>query len=252
MIFSSLPACKDASASKSMEQRFPLELFELIIDFLHNDHQTLISCSLVSKSLRRRSRVHLFSRCIATPHMLEDLLNSQDSKFGTLIHHLRVRMQPDRAATKSTYNALGRLHALKSLKIEGILWHNRPLSGIKPLQKLFLLVSLDISAFPSKLSQIMTFVAIFPRLEQLSLRWHTDSVEDAPPDSVKISSRLRQLEVLHTSNSIPFIIWLGRQNPPLQITNLWISELHQSHSQLPILIRVEHLRFTVPSLFGKG
>ncbi|KAE9397746.1 hypothetical protein BT96DRAFT_822927, partial [Gymnopus androsaceus JB14] len=45
------------------ESRYSPELFDAIIDFLHNDTEALFRCSLVCRSWVPTTRYHLF-RCI--------------------------------------------------------------------------------------------------------------------------------------------------------------------------------------------
>ncbi|KAH0583500.1 hypothetical protein H2248_009127 [Termitomyces sp. 'cryptogamus'] len=51
----------------SLSQEIPQELYERIIDHLHNDIMSLLACSLVCRAWVPASRYHLFKHCVVHP-----------------------------------------------------------------------------------------------------------------------------------------------------------------------------------------
>ncbi|KAK0476176.1 hypothetical protein IW261DRAFT_1492350 [Armillaria novae-zelandiae] len=84
--------------SKIKGPRFPPELFDRFIDFLHRDNEALKACSLVCRAWIPASRFHLFKRLsfhVIPPsyarnnRSYEDKVKLLDSSFCTLFKHVR-------------------------------------------------------------------------------------------------------------------------------------------------------------------
>lgn len=84
----------------SLQSRFPLELFDIIIDFLHDDIITLRACSLVSREWVASSRLHLLrsvnlhhrtrkGTSITDCHRLYDLI-STSPELSSFVKHLQA------------------------------------------------------------------------------------------------------------------------------------------------------------------
>ena len=61
----------------STQAKFPSELFDVVIDFLHNDLKTLRACSLVSRAWVASSRLHIF-RNVTIHHCTRKGTSSSD------------------------------------------------------------------------------------------------------------------------------------------------------------------------------
>ena len=63
----------------SAQAKFPLELFDVVIDFLHDDLKTLRACSLVSREWVASSRLHIF-RSVTLYHRTRKGTSSTDCR----------------------------------------------------------------------------------------------------------------------------------------------------------------------------
>ncbi|KAF8894764.1 hypothetical protein BD779DRAFT_1502800 [Infundibulicybe gibba] len=65
--------------SQHITDRFPVELVDRTIDFLHNDWLTLNACSLVCWSWLQRSRYHLLNKVFLKPDNIREFFENVDS-----------------------------------------------------------------------------------------------------------------------------------------------------------------------------
>ena len=162
-----------------MSPPFPSEIFDLIIDFLHDESDALKACCLVSKSWVHRTRKHLFARVKFSSKSLftlwqktfPDLSKSPAHYTRSLsIHTSEVAIPGDASVDDRirTFSGVVLLH------VEIVDTGNNvslvPLHGLSPTLKS---IRVHCRLFiPS--SEIFSLVCSFPLLEDLTL--------DAPED----------------------------------------------------------------------
>ncbi|KAK0497738.1 hypothetical protein EDD18DRAFT_1159106 [Armillaria luteobubalina] len=174
-------------------QILPPELCDIIIDFLHTDRASLISCSIVCKSWLPASRLHLWETLKLAPCNIDGffILLSYSSMFLSYIQNVEI----ENAFTKLThyekfwtrwdnitpYLSSRRLDHVSSFRLSKVSWgllhdmkwsssilHN--FSDVKALH-------LSNVSFDNNL-QVIQFLRSFPRLEELSMAICFSFVDD--------------------------------------------------------------------------
>ena len=117
-------------ARNNMRLHIPPELTDTIIDFLHDDVQSLLACALVSHSWLPCSRLHLFQSCtIRDPGQFEvafrTILTTVDvSKYVLNLTIVGERIHP---FTFKILNALlANLPQLRRLSLQKVTFHTSP------------------------------------------------------------------------------------------------------------------------------
>lgn len=116
---------------KADSQYIPQELVDVIIDYLHNDNDTLCTCALVCKRWVPSSRIHL---TVKVGYHSADFLQLLDSPGCTFVPFLcRLRISDERVHCFHLHEVLhlvGRLPALHSIFIYlyhyDATWHEAP------------------------------------------------------------------------------------------------------------------------------
>ncbi|KAF8886534.1 hypothetical protein BD779DRAFT_615986 [Infundibulicybe gibba] len=86
------------SLPKTLSDKIPTEIIDIILDHLHADRQTLRACSLVCKSWLPTVRHHFPPRITIRPRNVNefsDLLSSPYSTLATSIRRLAIQLQGD-------------------------------------------------------------------------------------------------------------------------------------------------------------
>ncbi|KAF9780816.1 hypothetical protein BJ322DRAFT_1112217 [Thelephora terrestris] len=183
----------------------PLEIFDFIVDHLHDDPTALKSCCLVSKSWVPRARRYLFAQVEFTSHRcpIQSWINAFPDPSNSPGHHTRSLNLYD---IKST-NAAGTIaptwvhhfSQIEELTVANFMSRNLlpvsfvQLRGLSPTLK-----SLHIFHVSARLSEFFDLICSFPLLENLSLhfittwgdadRWYT------PPTSPKLTGSLHLID----------------------------------------------------------
>lgn len=100
---------------------FPNEIYDYIIDHLHKDRRTLLTCSLVCKDWRTTSRFHLFS--VVELHVQDvdrdlEILSSPLATISACVQHLSIDACTDVEPESGLFEKLVRgLPPMKQLKV---------------------------------------------------------------------------------------------------------------------------------------
>ena len=178
----------------------PLEILDLIVDYLHAERSTLNACFIVSKSWVPRARTHLFVRV----------------EFNSGSAYRWKELFPEPSTSPAHHTRVLRFHNFQTMWIAGDItpdlirsfchivdldvtmmpeWDgNRAsllsLHGLSPTLK-----SLTLRSVSLTLSDIMSFICSFPLLENLGLHHLRLSGDtdgwDTPSTSPKLTGTLR-------------------------------------------------------------
>jgi len=175
------------------QMRLPQELIEDIIDCLSDDHQMLETCSLVATTWATRSRFHLFNTISLNNKMARQwcsAIRPGPDGIARLVRTL-VLQQKERyrwLETKFLDTISGHFSSFQCVENLSIAWLD--LSDFNPesLARHFVhygssLRSLHLSYISADYSTLLTFLQLFPYLENLLI--HTpDLCDDDPPPRV--------------------------------------------------------------------
>ncbi|KAM5540157.1 hypothetical protein V8D89_006297 [Ganoderma adspersum] len=107
---------------------FPQEITDMIIDFLHDDVESLLACALVSRSWLPASRFHLFGSCTikgATEFQTAFRTITMTPDVGSYVRALTIVNQGMRGLTLGTFETLlSGLPDLRSLTIQRVRFKN--------------------------------------------------------------------------------------------------------------------------------
>jgi hypothetical protein len=154
----------------------PAELTDSIIDFLHDDEESLINCSLVCKAFLPVTRFHIFRNLLLDQWNVVgfiDLITQSSATVAPYVHRLAIDQGKSRHSDlfQSLLQRLPRFTHLRSLELRNILWCHYSADTIDRLifafdgvteLKLFCL-TLDA---PTSLRSVITS---FPALKRLSI-----------------------------------------------------------------------------------
>ena len=184
-----------ALVETTMSLSLPQEIFDLVVDHLHDDPTTLRACCLVSKSWIPQTRIHLFNRVEFRPHgpTLESWMQAFPNPSNSPAHHTR-------SLHLSYFTVLAVLPWIHSFNyivelevgpLEADIGRTSfaQLCGLSPTLK-----RLNIFYSRAPLSEFLDFICSFPFLEDLSLHCLT-TVGDtnewaAPPTSPNFTGSL--------------------------------------------------------------
>ena len=223
-----------------MSPPLPLEIFDLIIDHLHDEPSTLKACCRVSKSWIPRSRGHLFA-CVefnSTGTPIDLWMKAFPDPSNSPAHHTRTLCLRDPGIVSTDTRALIRSFChVQTLSVNTFRWGGPdgisllPFHGLSPI-----LESLDLSEVHGSMSEIIGLVCSFPLLEDLLfspeiLKTNTDGWA-APPTSPKLTGSLllggrnRSIarELLNLPDGLHFskirVEWYIRDNDPGMVMDL--------------------------------
>ena len=169
-----MPASNDALAETSMPPVLPPEIFDLIVDHLHNEPPALRSCCLVSKSWVPRARRNLFVQVT----LRSSWMNVFPDPFNSPGHYTRI-LRLLNPATIIDASAFGPTWVHHFRHIEELQVANLPslrlilvpfvqLHGLSPTLK-----SLYIFNVSAHLSEVFNLICSFPLLEDLRMHFVT-------------------------------------------------------------------------------
>lgn len=205
---------------------FANEVFDYIMDYLHNDPITLRTCSLTSRRLLTSSRYHLFEAVRLNSHNATKFLQvALTASFSTMISSIRfleLHWDNNQLGASTLFEVLPHIHKLHSLECLaycGLDWNRL---GVE-LQSEFLACSCLLRDLPvtelvfedsdaGLIFWIMDTIAACPRLERLQIdcvHWDEDWDEDFM--HLRVSPRLNAL-ILDTCDPRLLLMWLASQS----------------------------------------
>ncbi|KAJ7716357.1 hypothetical protein B0H14DRAFT_3012961 [Mycena olivaceomarginata] len=217
-----------------MNQDFPQELIDAILDHLADDRRSLKACSLVCRAWVSRCRSHLFGNCSLFPNdilVFRDLLRAPHCTFAQDIRSMSVVRLSDNEYDHYFDEIavdLRRLTTIRELRLYLSSQYTVPSEA-----RTFFCAGL-FTAFPNVTCLILSFefvldmICLFPALRELQIHrsglfLDSDSIPSTPPPR-----GLRSLEI--TGNAIgPMLVWLNRSNQLLNIDTLTLSPPHAAH-----------------------
>ena len=193
----------------------PPEIFDLIVDHLHDDPITLKACCLVSESWVPRARRYLFAHIKFSSHRLfgHAWLSTFPDPSTSPGHHTRSLYFGSRDTEHSTttvatsavaHTWVYHFRHVKSLRVINIFWMGGSipvfvqLRGLSPTT----LKSLSLYCISAPLSDITNLICYFPLLEDLSMQSVTirgDSYgRDTPSTSPILTGSLTLVTLTHS------------------------------------------------------
>ena len=175
-----------------MSLSLPQEIFNLIVDHLHDDPTTLRACCLVSKSWIPRTRIHLFNSVEFRLYgpTLESWMQAFPNPSNSPAHYTRSLHLLYSAVLNAlpwirSFNHIVEL-VVGSLESDSGRTSFAQLRGLSPTLK-----RLNIFYSRAPLSDFLDFICSFPFLEDLSLHYLTTEGNTnewtAPPTSPKFT-----------------------------------------------------------------
>ena len=157
-----------------MSLPLPPEIFDLIIDHLHDEPATLKACCLVSKSWVARSRTHIFAQVTFDPtgSSVRSWMKAFPDPSSSPAHHTRsLRIHNLGTLPANICAWICSFRHIQELSVDHIGWEEPrgfsyvPLHGLShTLKSLHLSTSLDTTT-----TEVMYLICSFPLLEDLSL-----------------------------------------------------------------------------------
>ena len=176
----------------------PPEIFDLIIDHLHNEPITLKACYLVSKSWLPRSRTHIFAHVEFDPagSPIESWMKAFPDPLSSPAHYTHSLCIRDPGVVPTGARTWVRsFRHVRELSVRTFGWKEP--RGISPVHLNGLsptLTSLHLTSFGTSISEIIGLICSFPLLEDLSLYSTFETDDDGwtpPPTSPKFAGSLR-------------------------------------------------------------
>ncbi|KAG6861293.1 hypothetical protein C0995_001847 [Termitomyces sp. Mi166 len=208
--------------SDGTDRFFSPEVFDIIIDHIHSDKTTVLSCSTVCRSWLPRCRYHLFHDIDLTPALVEFLCSSPDA-LHTIVPYIKNITLGDAwsLARREDYDrAISLLLNLTS--VHGIAIETWSWDFAKPTFRGLILdaegalfrnisrLHLQYIRFPS-FSALTTLIDKFSVLEDLSFDnviWElVDSNNLSISNNVQPLRRLKKLSI-RSSQAKPILAWL--------------------------------------------
>lgn len=151
--------------------KLPPEITDVIIDYLHDDKQSLLACNQICRQWRPACRYHLFSKIEVIPQNLNRLLEILrfQACVATVVQHVDIGIyNPSlQDLVIASLPIIFRFPNLRSLKLKWIEFLRRPLEDLSALSnlqhiELFKVVFFDLDHF-------LRFIYSIPCLQSLSI-----------------------------------------------------------------------------------
>ncbi|OCH90395.1 hypothetical protein OBBRIDRAFT_602894 [Obba rivulosa] len=183
-------------SQRAAHKRPPPELIDMVIDFLHDDWDSLLNCNLCCRAMVLSCQMHLFEKVYATCTPYEgrhrstlDWLNQllQDSPhLGRHIKILSVRIQSEWAC--SVLISVSRhLGAVKSLRVN---WEDKPAPWLTGLSFVGPAHRLDLRGAAIDALALKEFFGTFPNVTDLELYITSEVDEPSEEDARSLASTL--------------------------------------------------------------
>ncbi|KAF8160220.1 hypothetical protein K438DRAFT_1985840 [Mycena galopus ATCC 62051] len=230
------------------------ELVDSILDFLYDDHASLLSCSMVAQKWVSATRHHVFQRITINHffpgrgHFFKDSAHSFlalcRSPHCTIIPSvwevvLNVDSDPVPAMLKELVDILGRAPVSKMLFIDHTTSFRDPISLSWITPHFPGLREFSYNSLDRFVLDIFGFVASFPQLHTLSLYSNTKdaaktSITQAKPYPTLPGAPLASLHTLRlrlfSHQSAEFMAWLQTFGDRIQLETLEVDVFHFYHN----------------------
>jgi hypothetical protein len=105
----------------------PAELIDTVVDFLHDDEESLANCSLVCKEWVPATRYHIFNNLLLDRWNMEefvDLITRPSATVALYINHLIIDQGKSRHTDlfQSMFRRLPHFHLLRTLELRNSRW----------------------------------------------------------------------------------------------------------------------------------
>lgn len=190
----------DAHSHMSLSPPFPFELSDIVIDFLHNDHDSLRNCSLVCRGWIAASRYHHFATARLNARNGRKFVSISSSPYITIAPYIReLDLFDGRLWISSLLPYIGQFVSVRKLVIRSSGCGNL---SPDPLSKLFTSLSkinrLEIwNDFFHSLSALLNFIGRFPDLNTIGI-YHC-GWDGMPSMYGNISNLVEENEVLEVN-----------------------------------------------------
>lgn len=177
------------SFSALTKKHLPVEVWELVIDHLHDDFQALLACSLTCTAFVSRSRRHLWKRIVLTNKehanhfaqaFLDDRRNWNAVRELVISGELFVRQEG--SATPLIFPALSNLRTVVICDLQVDAYEDA-LACLLPLRRSITRLSLSGARFQT-FPLLAAFILNFQNLQSLALS-HVSSVKTIMPADVE-------------------------------------------------------------------
>ncbi|KIJ40918.1 hypothetical protein M422DRAFT_780573 [Sphaerobolus stellatus SS14] len=207
-----------------MSPTFPPELFDAIVDFLHDDIPSLCKCGLVCWQWNEVSRFHLFSAVSLGAHNVDRALQVICADGSTIPPHIRTLDITDHSRVdlaNTVFDILPDLPALRTLWLQISYWHkltSRAKDNIARILQPITQLRLDEIIFES-LDEAFDFLNNASQVKDLATsRIHCDHYEIG--DATVALPKLSKLNVSSSRFSQHLLANLCSQNSPRPVREL--------------------------------
>ena len=177
----------------------PQEIWDLIIDHLHDDPETLYTCCLVSNAWVLRAKKHLFAKITFIPpdRHIPQWRGAFPDPATSPAHNVRtLSIRKPRLITTENTNTLLTFCGVTHLSVDTDSWQDRgvslsPFHGFSPVVR-----SLRLATTLLRHSEIFDLICSFPLLEDLALihrgprSWDEDLSWNHPSTSPRLTGSL--------------------------------------------------------------
>ena len=167
----------------------PPELSDIIVDFLHDDEESLANCSLVCKDWLPVTRYHIFKNLLLDRWNVEefvDMITHPSATVAPYIHQLTIdqgKKPRYHHVFQRAFLRLPRFNLLHELELRNVQWCNFPTGVVDSLISAFQRVA-DVKLSNSAFGSPTHFMSIFTRFRHLKrmsiLQTQFSSLNDDP------------------------------------------------------------------------
>lgn len=240
----------------------PGEITDMIIDFLHNDKQALMACSLASRGFLSACRFHLLARihlnCRDGPRLHQFLsflaLSPVVAPFIRCLDMIEVERSSKDSTEGYDVQILNCLPKLTSLSIKGSV-RDTTLSPSLAERWCTQITTLSMSDLNSRgfryIDDLVAVLALFTSLEHLTLNDMLWFRQRAHPPHCRLSSALHTL-ILQDSFNFQFLEWLLLHDPIPQLHTIILTTTYPEESFVISKVlcslgpSLKHLEFIIP------
>ena len=164
------------SSTTRSTPHLPPELFDIIVDFLHDDEESLVNCSLVCKNWLPVTRYHIFKNLLLDRWNVEefvDMITHPSATVAPYIHRLTIDQGKARYrhVLHRAFLRLPRFNLLHKLELRNVQWGNIPTDVVDSLVSAFQRVAdmeLSNCTFDDP-THLMSVITRFKSLKRISI-----------------------------------------------------------------------------------
>lgn len=215
----------------------PAELIDMIIDHLHNDKQTLATCTLVSQNWLKTSRFHLIPSVTISPRNFSTiigLLTAPHSRLATSVGHLTLAFfgfmkeppSPHIYPLDDFLRIIKHFSWLNALMFIDVAWET--LDQFQTVESKISKLNVVACFFTSE-RQLFQLLCLFPAVKDLECNRCKWSVPPSPSLSVfQIPATLKVLRV--DQNGLEMLVASGEQRLYSSLESLELIDISFSDS----------------------